>query len=131
MGKLEKKKKLQVDHAFKNNYWSQNHSQILISVKNNHKSKSHYKKLTSVYLEEILLQRGNMLSLTILFLKLLMNMICITHFRLCAFLEVDFLPITKLNKLFKMYSHSIKPTLIHIRCRNKWWKVCYTLKAVC
>lgn len=75
--------------------------------------------------------RGNMLSLTILFLKLLMSMICITHFQLCAFLEVDFLPITKLNKLFKMYSHSIKPTLIHIRCRNKWWKVCYTLKAVC
>lgn len=33
-------------------------------------------------------------------------------------LEVDFLPITKLNKLFKTYSHSINPTLILFKQRS-------------
>ena len=42
-----------------------NHSKyILISFKNSHKSKSHSKELTSLYFEEILFRRRNMLSLT-------------------------------------------------------------------
>ena len=37
---------------------------ILISFKNSHKSKSHSKEPTSLYFEEILFRRRNMLSLT-------------------------------------------------------------------
>lgn len=103
-----------------------NHSQdILISFKNNHKSKSHSTKLTSLFLEEILFQRY---ANRILFLKLLISIYTYMYNMLSTICVPRSWLFTndKVKQAFQNLFPSIDPTLIHFRHRNKWWKVCWT-----